>query len=125
MAVFVSVYGLFMVVVGIVWGAVPAKLIGLVARWRASMLQPPAAAVRIALGVLFLIAAPYCRAPGVVRFVGVVTLAAALILIAIGRSRFERFMTWWFERSPGFMRLWALVAIVFGVLLFWAGGWPG
>jgi hypothetical protein len=124
MAVFVSVFGFFMVLVGIVWGAVPAKLNALVAGWRSSMLLPWAVAARIALGILFLVAAPYCRAPGVVRIVGILALAAALGLVAMGPGRFQRFFSWWIERPPGFSRLLALVAVVFGVLVIWAGGWP-
>jgi len=123
MAIFVSVFGLFMVVVGIIGVAVPAKLIALVARWRAPALLRSAVVLRLALGVRFLIAAPYCRAPGVVRVIGVVAVVAALVLLAMGPVRFGRFMTWWIEKPPSFMRLLSLIAIPFGLLVTWAGGW--
>jgi len=123
MAIFVSVFGLFMVIVGLVGVTVPAKLVALVARWRAAALLRSAVVLRVALGVLFLVAAPYCRAPGVVRVVGVIAIVAALVLLAMGPIRFGRFMTWWLEKPPRFMRLLSLVAIPFGVLVTWAGGW--
>ncbi len=124
MAIFVSSFGIFLAIIGIFGVAMPATLLGLVGKWRASILLSVGAGLRIVLGILFLLAAPYCREPLIVRIVGVVSLVAALGLLAVGRSRFERFLDRWLARPPVFVRTWLLVAIALGALLVWAAGWP-
>jgi hypothetical protein len=124
MAVFVSLFGFFLVIVGLFGIAATRTLIALVGRWRAARLLAVGASLRVALGVIFLLAAPYCRQPLVVRIVGVVSLVAALALLAVGPSRFERFLDRWLARPPGLMRGWLVVALALGALLVWASGWP-
>ncbi len=77
--------------------------------------------VRVAIGVLFLLAAPSCRLPVVVQVVGILALIAALAIFLIGRTRLDSFLTWWLGRPQSLIRSWSIVAIGFGALLIYAG----
>lgn len=82
---------------------------------------PVTVALRLAIGVLFLVAAPACRLPDLVRLVGVLELAGAAILIVSGAERLRRFVAWWLRRPRSFVRGWCLVAFLVGGVLAYAG----
>ena len=77
--------------------------------------------MRGVFGAVFLAVAPDCRHPLVVQVVGVVSLVAALGLLAMGRERLDAFIGWWLSRPPALFRFSATAAIAFGVLLVYAG----
>ena len=56
-----------------------------------------------------------------VRLVGLLELAGAAILLALGSERLQRFVEWWLSRTPLFVRYWCVVALAFGVLIACAG----
>ena len=116
MAVIVSVLGVLVVGIGVTGVVIPRTVIALVPGrfWFA-------VGIRLALGVVFLIVAPDCRAPMVVRAVGGVAIAAALGILALGRARLDRFIEWWLGRPLTHVRLWATGAIAFGTLLVYSG----
>jgi hypothetical protein len=45
---------------------------------------------------------------------------SGLITPWFGVRRLHRFLNWWSERSPGFRRAWASLALVFGLVLAYA-----
>ena len=75
---------------------------------------------RVALGAFFVYAAPVTGQPAVIRIIGLIMIAAGLIGLLMGRDRLARFATWWTGRSDAANRFWALVAMAFGALLWWA-----
>ena len=101
----------------------PARLIALLHERRAGLF-PVAVASRAIIGVLLILAAPHCRLSVLVLVMGVATLAGSVVLVTLGRGRFERFIERWLERPPGLLMLLSVVAIALGWLLVWAAGWP-
>ncbi len=79
---------------------------------------------RIGYGTVFLVGAPYCRLPDVVRLLGVLEFIAAVVLLALGSRQLERFVVWWLEHPPSFVRRWCSGAVAFGLLLVYASSWP-
>ncbi len=75
--------------------------------------------VRSVLGVVLLSVAPACRAPLLGRIVGVISIVAALGILALGRERLDAFIGWWLMR-PELIRISAIVAVGFGVLWVYA-----
>jgi hypothetical protein len=123
-AVAVSLFGMVIIVMGVLGLAAPSQFVGAAARWRVSSHLPSVVALRTVVGVFLLLAGRYCRYSSLVRAVGVLTLIAAGALLLVGRSRFEHFMARWLERPPWHTRLLSLAAFVFGGVLIWAAGWP-
>ena len=120
MAIIVPVLGVVIAVIGVVGLADPRSLIKLVQHWQSPARFGFAVAIRVVLGVVFLAVAPDCRAPLVVRIVGVVSIVAAIAILILGRARLDAFIEWWLRR-PALLRLSATMAIACGALLVYAG----
>ena len=121
MALIVSLTGIAVGAIGLLGVIAPSQLTHLLARWRVLTRLPVTVTLRMGLGALFLFAAPYCRLSDVVRIIGVLELAAAVVLLGLGSGRLQRFVTWWLERPPSFVRYWCSGALAFGILLVYAG----
>ena len=121
MPVLVSLAGLGVAVVGL-WGvAAPAVLTRTLDRWRPLTALPLTVTVRILVGLVFLVAAPECRLPTFVRLVGLLELAGAVTLLALGAGRLARFVEWCVQGPASFVRYWCLSALALGTLLLYAG----
>lgn len=121
MAVVVSLVGAAIVALGLAGVAAPARLVGLLTRWRAPERRWTAVGVRLVLGVVFLIAAPECRLPRVAQAVGVLAIISALVLVLMGPRRFTAFIGWWVDQPPAVLRIWFAGAAAFGALCAYAG----
>lgn len=106
--------------VGALGVAAPARLLDLVRRFQTPRGLYFAAAIRVIFGVALFLAAPASRAPGVIRILGAFTAAVGLVTPAFGLARYRRLLDWWSSRGEGFVRAWAAVALVFGLLLVYA-----
>jgi hypothetical protein len=98
----------------------PARLLDFARRFESPAGLYTAAAFRVLMGVALLLAAPTSRAPGVVRIVGVVILLAGLLTPVVGLERARRIIRWWSRRGPAFMRIWAGLALAFGLTMAYA-----
>ncbi len=122
MTLLVTIVGALIVLIGLIGLVNPRKFISLVGRWQGASRLWSAALIRIALGVGFIIAAPSCRLPEVVRIIGIISLVAGVVIPFIGRRRFDSFIDWWLGMPTGVIRIWSLAAAVFGVVLVYAAG---
>jgi hypothetical protein len=121
LAVIVSLAGLAVAAIGLLGVAAPAELTNRLARWRVLTRLPMTLGLRVGFGILFLVAAPHCRLPDLVRIVGILELAGAAVLLVAGSGRLDRFVAWWLERSPAFVRCWCSAALALGILLTYSG----
>ncbi len=76
---------------------------------------------RIALGAAFWLVAPATRGPALVRVLGVLMIAIGLAIPLVGRRRLAPFVDWWVERPDGWIRAFAPLAVLLGVLVALAG----
>jgi hypothetical protein len=120
-SVFVSLAGVAVAAIGLLGLAAPGRLTHLLAGWPGLTGLPATVALRLGFGILFLLAAPYCRFPDFVRVIGVLELAGAAVLLSLGAARLNRFVVWWLERPASFVRAWCSAALAFGLLLAYAG----
>jgi hypothetical protein len=82
------------------------------------------AGVRIAIGLVFVLAAPASRAPWTLRVLGVVIIVAGVMTPWFGVTRARAVLDWWATASPLLMRLEAGVAIACGGALVYLFGAP-
>ncbi len=73
-----------------------------------------AVAVRIGLGLVFILAADETRFPGVFRFLGYLMFIAAALILFIGRQKLGQFINWLIKNPPGMMRAWLVLGVAFG-----------
>lgn len=122
MNIAIAAFGLFVFALGLLGLIQPLGLMSVVERpWRTRLGLYMAVMFRLALGMLLLAGAAYTRFPWVVGGLGVLSLLAAVAIPFIGYERLRRFVEWWMERPPGFIRGWAAVACIFGAFLIYAG----
>lgn len=121
MTLVVALIGLLIGGVGLFGMAQPKRLV----TWVDSVWKPDrlwlAVAIRLALGVLLIYAAPQCRMPEAVRIFGVITVLAALGLVVLGPERMRVFVHWWTERPPAIIRVWSVGGLLLGAFLIYAG----
>ena len=76
--------------------------------------------VRVVLGIMLLATASASRFPQVLRVLGVIFLAVAAIWPLLGFKRLRRFVRWWSDRPPVFIRAWMMVSVGVGAFLIYA-----
>ena len=102
-----------------VWCVIsPAGAVALLARlasrrWMAAA----AAAIRVGLGGLLILAAEGSRFPTLVGGVGLFLVVAGVLALLLGRSRLQALAAWWMVRPLWVVRLWAAATVAFGGVL--------
>jgi len=77
----------------------------------------PVAVIRIGIGVLFVLAAPYVFLPSLIAGLGVILILIGVGVPMMGRSRLERLEQWWLTVSDPVLRLWGGAVAILGVLV--------
>lgn len=114
-------FGLLIMLAGCVLLAKPESIIApLRDNVQAPELQIAAVLVRLMLGYLLISQAAMSKFPLVIEVLGWLSVAAAIVLAAIGRDNFTRLMSWAVSLAKTFGRASGFVAIVFGVFLVYA-----
>ena len=121
MSVIVSILGILTATIGFMGVAQPRRIVSLVEYWDGPTRFRLAVVVRLVLGVFLLVASPDCRLPTVVSVLGIIAIVAALAILIVGQQRLDSFIGWWLTRPAAVIRVSALFAIAFGVLLVYAG----
>jgi hypothetical protein len=75
------------------------------------------AALRIAIGLVFVLAAPASRAPRTLRVLGLIVISAGLLTPWFGVARARAVMNWLTTAGPLVMRLDAVVGMMLGGFL--------
>ena len=102
---------------GIVGVLSPGALLRFNKLWRSAAALYLAGIIRVVFGGALLLAAPYSDFPQFLQIFGVLSILTALSLPVMGVDRARRFLDWWTDRSPNFVRLWSLLAVVMGAFL--------
>jgi hypothetical protein len=76
--------------------------------------------VRLALGAVFVAAAPRCQVPGVIQVFGWVMITAGILGIVLGRARLRAMIQWYRERSDIELRGWAVLTLLLGALILYS-----
>jgi hypothetical protein len=99
----------------------PAQLLyALRAAWQYPAALFVAVMVRLAIGVLLILAASRSRFPLTFEILGWFAIVAALLIPLVGRNRIGQLLDWWSRRSHLGIRLWSLAGLAFGCFLVYA-----
>lgn len=79
-----------------------------------------AAAFRVVVGVVLILAAATSRMPKTVRVLGILILIGGIATPLIGVDRARAVVDWWSALGPLFMRVWAGLAVAFGLFIVYA-----
>lgn len=104
-----------------VWGIIsPATLLAFLSRWQTHGGLWTGAGFRLIFGLALWFAAPLSRFPTTLQVVGVIFVVAGIAMPFIGLARFTSMVTWWLNKPPSFIRVWAAATLVLGVFFVWA-----
>ena len=76
--------------------------------------------IRVAAGVLLVLASPESRAPAYLWYLGIFTVFAGVVLLFIGLERFRGLVSWATELDVSLLRASCFVVVAFGLSLVWA-----
>ncbi len=79
---------------------------------------PPA--VRVLLGIVFLLSARECRVPWVVMAFGIIMFAAGIVMFMMKAGKLRSMFEWWGKRSLTALRVMGLLAAAVGGVIAWA-----
>lgn len=104
-----------------VYGLVrPAGITGFAGLWRTRAALWFAVVLRLVFGAALWYVAPLSRAPMVLRVIGGVAIAAAIVLPVLGVARMRLLLDRWTHQTPAFIRTWSAAAALIGSFLIWA-----
>jgi hypothetical protein len=109
--------GAVIVVFGAIGMLLPAVFRSLINAFRSQAMLAVASVVRVAVGIVLLLAAPQCRFTTAVQVFGVIAILAGVALPLLGTERANRLFDWFARQSDTAARAWAVVAILIGVFL--------
>ena len=124
MALAVLALGILIAVVGAVGMVTPTSLVTIAGVFVTPLGLYAAAALRVALGTALVVAAPTSRTPTTLRVLGVIIIVGGLVTPLIGVDRARMFLAWWVTQGTMVMRVWASIALVFGLVLAYAARTP-
>ena len=121
MKLIVILLGLLLGLLGLAGLAAPSPLIQRVSSvWSAPRGLYLAVTLRLFFAAVLLGAAPQSRFPFALQGIGILSLISALVLPLIGLRRMQELLRWWTSRSDNVIRLWAMLALLFGLFLIFA-----
>lgn len=80
------------------------------------------AAIRVAFGVVLLLAAPPSRMPRTVRALGVFLIVAGVLTPVLGAERALAILDWWSGQPDWLTRIWSGAAVAFALFVAYAVG---
>lgn len=116
----VLVFGIVIALFGLLGAFRPRPLKAFVGSFRSTGMLYFAATIRIALGIVLLLAAPSCRFTIALYVLGVVPLFSGLLLPMLGKVRFAALVGWWLALSDTTIRAAMILAVVLGTFLILA-----
>ena len=114
-------FGSATIVAGILILIKPDTVFALIGRKTESLgLHILAVVLRIILGVALMMYASESKYPTAISIIGWISIVAAFVLGAIGRTNFKRLMSWALSLAPSFGRIGGILAILLGGFLIHA-----
>jgi hypothetical protein len=116
----VALFGVLIVLFSTFGVAAPERLATMMISWSADTRVFVAVGARLVMGVLFLLAAPRCRFPTVIRVLGALALAGAVVLALFGAARVDALVEWWSRLPTIVIRIWCVLGALVGAFIVYA-----
>jgi len=116
----VALFGIAIILLGVLGLARPGNLIRLVlGAWQSKKGFYFSIGIRVVFGIVLLLVASQSRFPDAFRVLGIISLVAAMAAPFLGFVRLQRFVQKWTKRSPGFIRGGSVMVVTLGVFLLY------
>jgi hypothetical protein len=113
-------FGLIIAVLGLLGVAAPTILLQSASFTLTQIGLYGAAAFRVIVGLVLILAAPTSRMPRTLRVLGGLIVIGGIATPFIGVERARAMVEWWSALGPVFMRVWAALAVLLGSFIIYA-----
>lgn len=120
MLILVRLFGLLILGLGIVFVVNPKAMKAYIAFWGPGKRIRMGGILALLIGVVFLLAAAQARLNIVITIFGILSLIKGILLFILGPEKAKSMMNWWAQKSDSFIRLYALFALVMGMLIIYS-----
>ena len=121
MTLLIIIFGFLTLLAGIVIVINPEVIFGFLRNnLEKLVLHILAVAVRLVVGALLIYQSNVSKFPFAIEVIGWLSIVAAIFLAVIGRSNFNRLMSWALSLSKPFGRVGGVLAVAFGAFLIYA-----
>jgi len=120
MNIVIKVIGIIFIVISIAYLLKPDIMKWLMEFFKQGRRMYIAALIRFALAVVFLLAARECSVTWLIAAFGILFFISGLLVFILGTERVRAYINWWQKQSLLLLRLMALIALAFGVLIIYA-----
>jgi len=121
MTYLIMIYGALTCIAGTAISIKPDALFGFIgARSESLGVHVLAIVVRLVLGAALIAGSDASKFPLTLQIIGWLTLAAAIVMALLGRTRFKALIAWAVSLSSIYKRMGGVIAILFGGFLFYA-----
>ena len=118
MKMIILLFGLAIIGAGVLMLWKPPVMVNFLRRHAgSSYLHLLAIVVRLVLGIVLTGYADQSRFPMLLNVLGVLSIAAAIVIAVLPGQKFEQLVRWAVERFEGYIRPASVVVIVFGLVL--------
>jgi len=118
--VLVKLVGIIVVAIGIVFLLSPNRMRQWMVFCEKGVRPYIMGTLRILVGIVFLLAAPQSRLVWIIVTIGILALIGGITFFILGLERVKSMLRWWQGRSLPVLRLIALLAIAFGMLILYS-----
>ncbi len=120
MVILIKSLGSLFVLIGFVYLFRPVILKNLMSFFKKGKRIYGAGLIRVALAVVFLLAATQCRNPKIVGAFGILFLLSGVLIFVLGPDMIRRIFNWYETQSTVVFRLIASVVIVVGAIIIFS-----
>jgi drug/metabolite transporter superfamily protein YnfA len=120
MVTLIKILGVAMMLVAVMYLSKPDFMKSVMQFFRQGWRMYFAAAIRLVLAVIFLLAAGQCRHPRIVAAFGIIFLISAVIIFIISAEKTRAVLDGLIRQPPFVLRIIALVPLAVGALLLYA-----
>ncbi|MFH1594511.1 MAG: hypothetical protein ABID09_07430 [Candidatus Omnitrophota bacterium] len=120
MVLFVRLFGIVVVIMGIIFLRDPKALGQYVSFWKQKKRLQAGGILATLFGIVFLIAAPVCRLTSLITVLGIWSIIKGVLLLTLGQKKLNAYIDWWLKKPVSWARSIGILALAFGILLIYA-----
>ena len=116
----IKALGVVMAVIGVLFSAIPKKLIKFIPLFKVTKRIRIVGIVRLGIAVIFLLAASGSRWPIVIAVLGIITLVSGVLALTLKVKHIKTLIDWIEARNEMFVRIMGGVVVLIGLLIVFA-----
>ena len=117
MATVIQILGIVIVAIGIAYIIKPSVMNRMIEFFKKGNRLYIAAPVRLTFAVVFLLGARECKYFWVIFAIGILFLITGVLVLVLGPKKLIPMLEWWLKQPTLLLRLMALIALAFGVVI--------